>query len=132
MFPCGFYSAVQKPGDSHLTVRSRERQDLLNLKSFIPDLEIVKSPPGSDYAFRATVSKVEWAEAVAAMALLINYDNFKNAVKKKNPRRAAVYSRIWGELAAEYGAYGQTPFKMRQMAFRREAAAVTAASLNED
>jgi hypothetical protein len=116
MTTIGFFSAVQKPGETDLTIRSRERQDLVNLKKFIPDMDIIKSPAGSDYAFRAEVTHEEWAEAVAAMALLTDYPNFKDAVKKVNPRRAEVYGRIWGELAAEYGAYGQIGAATRQRA----------------
>src|ERR1019366_9872137 len=106
--PVGFFSAVKKPGQRHLTIRSRERQDLENLKVWIPDLQIIKSQPTDDYEWRANASHEEWATALAAMALLTGYDNFKAEVAKNDPDRASVYGRVWSILAQSLGLGAKT------------------------
>jgi hypothetical protein len=108
----GFYSTVQKPGQRHLTIRSRERQDLENLKTWIPKLQILESKSlADDYEFRATASHEEWATALAAMALLVNYSNFKSEVAENDPERASIYSRVWAVLAQSLGRGAKTQQK---------------------
>lgn len=93
----GFYSVVQDTGDpSMLVVRARAEGDLVALREFIPDLEIVELP-NRDYEFRAYVERVEWEAALVELAERIDYSNFKDAVTARQGKpRHDIYLRIWG------------------------------------
>jgi len=94
----GFFSVVQKPGDSDLTVRARSAGDLDRLREkYLPDLSPTSATPKADYAFRARVPHAAFATAIARMAADIHYPNFKDAVaKKQGSARAIAYAAIWG------------------------------------
>lgn len=96
----GFFSAVQKPGDSDLTIRSRAREDLEQLRErYLPGLGAVQAHVGSDYAYRAKASHEDFARALAAAASDIDYPNFKNAAKAQaGSPRASVYGEVWHAL----------------------------------
>ena len=85
--PYGFFSAVEDRDDSErVLVRARVREHLAALISlhkaiikrqlFVSD---IVETPSADYPFRLYVPKGLWAKLTAAMALEIDYDNFKSA-----------------------------------------------------
>ena len=95
----GFYSAVQHRDDpTRLLIRARCEEDIRALKDLLPDA----SPFAlrrSDYEWRLECSAVEWGVALAQMALEVDYDNFKNAVKREQGQeRASIYMRCWSAL----------------------------------
>ena len=96
----GFFSIVQKPKTSHLTVRARAKGDLDNLRSrYLPELSPVTSKAGTDYPWRATVTHEAFAAAVGKMVADVTYDNFKNQVAKtQGRRRADTYHDVWSAL----------------------------------
>jgi hypothetical protein len=93
----GFYSVVQKAGESILTVRARRQEDLERLQKYLPRLSTIYSERGSDYAYRANCTHEEWALALARMALTIDYSNFKSTVLE-NARHEA-YMRVWSAMS---------------------------------
>ena len=96
----GFFSAVQKPGDTLLTVRARVKGDLEALREkYAPTLGEITESGGTDYPFRARISHADFAEAVRMAALDIRYDNFKNEVARvQGWEREGVYGKVWGVL----------------------------------
>lgn len=94
----GFFSAVQHREDpTRILVRARCEEDIRNLA------DLIDAEPWalmrSDYEWRLECSAAEWMTAVAKLALEIDYDNFKNAVKEaQGQKRANVYMRVWGAL----------------------------------
>lgn len=100
--PDGFYSVVQKKQDAKngmLTVRTRNRADIDALvKNHFPDAKPY-AVRASDYAWRIRVPAALWADALAAMALEIDYSNFKDEVTKRQGwKRHDVYLRVWVAL----------------------------------
>ena len=103
MTPAGFFSIVCKPEDKKagtLTVRSRVREDLVALQaSVLPGMWAIQENAGSDYRFRALAPRKEVAAAMAEMVMQLDYDNFKNAVAKRQGKpRAQVYGEVWNVL----------------------------------
>ena len=96
----GFYSVVQKPGDTGLTIRSRVKEDLAQLRdSCLPSLGETVEGAGTDYRYRATASHEAVAEAMSKMAMEIDYSNFKDSVaKEQGYDRAGVYHDVWDAL----------------------------------
>jgi len=96
----GFYSVVQKPGDTDLTIRSRVKEDLEQLRdSYLPSLGGTVEGAGTDYRYRATASHEAVAEAMGKMAMEIGYSNFKDSVaKEQGYDRAGVYHDVWDAL----------------------------------
>jgi len=97
----GFYSIVQKPGDApdYLTVRARVAKDLDNLRTFVPELGRTVTGVGTDYPFRARVSKRALGAGLARMAQSLYYDNFKEQVgRTQGPKRMNVYGQVWANL----------------------------------
>lgn len=99
---CGFFSAVQKPGDTHLTIRARAKGDLDALRrAYLPTLSATTGRSGSDYPWRATVPHADFAAALQAMVGDLTYANFKAAVARtQGPARAEAYHRVWADLLA--------------------------------
>ncbi|HSH09294.1 MAG TPA: hypothetical protein VK995_02830 [Oceanipulchritudo sp.] len=97
----GFYSIVQKPpGNFH--VRARVRQDLVNLLTLVQkDLEILDWP-AADYRFRIIVTQRDLGEIMAAMALALDYPNFKNQIARTPDQRIKLnaFHEIWAILAS--------------------------------
>jgi tRNA U38,U39,U40 pseudouridine synthase TruA len=96
----GFYSIVQKPGDSKLTIRSRVKKDLEALqKTYLPDMGKIANSDETDYRYRARVSHADLASAVARMVGDIDYANFKSSVAKtQDYQRVHIYSAVWEDL----------------------------------
>lgn len=97
----GFFSVVQKPGETNLTIRSRVRSDLDRLRQkYLPSLGPVVEHGGTDYQYRAKASHTDLAEAMAKMVKDIDYGNFKNAVTQRQGRkRHDAYAGVWDVLA---------------------------------
>lgn len=101
--PVGFFSIVQKPADKPadtLTVRARVRSDLAALKAqYLPGLGPIKESSHTDYRFRATAPRAEVAAAMAQLVQTLDYDNFKNAVaRRQGYERAGLYHDVWDVL----------------------------------
>src|SRR4051794_9451393 len=101
MTPRGFFSAVAKDKSrpDRITVRARKESDLESLRELIPDALDVPPAKWADYPCRIECSIADWATACARMALEVDYSNFKDEVKVvQGAGRAAIYSRVWGDL----------------------------------
>lgn len=98
----GFFSVVEKPKDKAaglVTIRSRVQDDLNALRSYLPQMSAVVSNSGTDYAFRAQVSKADFANALSKIAMDVDYSNFKNEVARTQGKaRASCYSEVWNSL----------------------------------
>ena len=99
----GFFSVVQKPDDegSHtLTVRSRVKADLEALRDrYLPELGSITANAGTDYKYRAKVSRNALAAAHVRIVQDIDYNNFKNSVaKQQGYDRSNQYHKIWDVL----------------------------------
>ena len=95
----GFYSAVQDRDEpTRLLIRARCEKDIRNLKDLLPDSEPWRLKR-SDYEWRLSCTVAEWAGVMANLTLDIDYDNFKNAVKREQGwERASVYTSVWSVL----------------------------------
>jgi hypothetical protein len=97
----GFYSAVAYRGKKRqLLIRARVRGDLENLDRQLPGVSsrITEEYP-SDYAYRVRVSRKEWKTILSKLTDEVDYDNFKDAVKKKHgAERAHAYMGVWSVL----------------------------------
>jgi hypothetical protein len=96
----GFYSIVQKPGETRLTVRTRVRSDLDRLrKKYMPELSETFVDVGTDYRYRAFVDHAAFGRGLGQVAAALHYSNFKGEVARtQSTRRAAVYSTAWTAL----------------------------------
>lgn len=96
----GFFSVVQKPGQKGsdmVTIRSRDKKDLLNLVKVIGQHVIVDGG-GTDYEFRLICHKRAFKTYLANQVNEIDYDNFKHEVQIKDKKRASIYLEIWGAM----------------------------------
>jgi len=95
----GFFSAVaDRDDDDFVLVRSRTREDSMALAAAVEGAEVIETPQ-ADYRWRVRVRRSNWMSYVAAQALAIDYDNFKNAVaKRQGVERAGVYGDVWSVL----------------------------------
>lgn len=103
MTPLGFFSIVQKPEDIErgtLTVRARVASDLDNLRNGpLPTLGPTITNAGTDYACRSTAPRDDVAKALTALAMGLNYANFKTEVgKHQGMERAHLYGEVWNVL----------------------------------
>lgn len=103
MTPVGFFSVVRKPTDIEgktLTVRARVREDLEALKTkYLPELDEIQESEVNDYRYRAVATQEAVAQAMARLVNDLDYDNFKNAVAKRQGQgRADVYHDVWSVL----------------------------------
>ena len=99
----GFFSVVQKPDDegAHtLTVRARVKADLEALRDrYLPELGPITANAGTDYKYRAKVSRNALAAAHVRIVQDIDYNNFKNSVaKQQGYDRSNQYHKIWDVL----------------------------------
>jgi 8-oxo-dGTP pyrophosphatase MutT (NUDIX family) len=94
----GFFSIVQKPGDTELTIRARSRADLERLAKHT-ELGPIIEGGGTDYPYRVRASREVVALMVLDQVRALDYSNFKSAVgKRMGGKRAHTYSDIWGTL----------------------------------
>lgn len=97
-----FLSVVHKdcPKD-YLMVRARVKG---HIEAVFPDAD-VRQTLGTDYQFRAVVSRIDVANALAELTFDIEYNNFKNSVEDDDLHNA--YSRVWGVMSnlQEYEPY---------------------------
>ena len=96
----GFFSIVQKEGQSYLTVRTRVEADLDRLRQqYMPELSETLHRTGSDYLFRATISKEAFSAGLQRIGQDINYSNFKHTVSREmGSNRAHIYYKVWSIL----------------------------------
>lgn len=107
----GFISAVEVThGDNAgmIVVRARQRDHLEQLSEKMHLSEIAVTP-GRDYRYRAWTTRQNFADGLAAVALEIDYPNYKARVDSKGGRLFAdVCHRVWSvvEKLQPGGAYG--------------------------
>lgn len=113
MTPFGFFSVVQKRGESGLTIRSRARGDLLRLRRhYLPQLSEPVAHEGTDYPWRARCSHEALAQAMPKIVGHIDYANFKDEVALVNGKaRAQRYAKVWQAL---YGMDDDLPEPARE------------------
>ena len=118
----GFFSVVQKPGDTDLTIRSRVRSDLDTLRErYLPSMGATKEGGGTDYPFRAKAAHAAVAEAMSKMVKDIHYDNFKESVEEEQGPREGTDLRAGmvnaDEVGGERGMGNRGPIMTKAMAF---------------
>ena len=97
--PDGFYSIVQKRGDVDLCVRARVGADLDRLREkYLPSLTETVETLDGDYRYRAWASHEDVAAALATIVRELDYDNFKDAVVRRDLERAETYHDVWDVL----------------------------------
>jgi hypothetical protein len=85
-----FYSVVQDKNEpSRLLVRARRAQDI---SKCFPDAKVIANV-GTDYKYRAFVSREDVAKAITNEIMNIDYSNFKSSVKNVDLHNA--YMRVW-------------------------------------
>lgn len=96
----GYYSVVQKPGQSKLTVRARARGDLERLRErYLPELGEITASTGTDYPFRAMVSREAFGVALVRVVEKLDYTNFKSMIARElGHARADTYHDVWEVL----------------------------------
>lgn len=87
-------SIVQKKDQpaGTLTVRARIEGDI---EAVFPRAKVI-TVAGSDYAFRAIISRKKIAQALAEEVLRLDYDNFKDSVVEVD--REMAYANVWYEM----------------------------------
>lgn len=121
----GFFSVVEhRDNDELVLIRARTREDLENLTRYDAegfDDEHIIEDLAADYQWRLIAPRAAWLEVLTKLTNEIDYDNFKDAVKKKQgPERASLYMSIWTvlrrlqygnpEKGSKYGLLGQYSF----------------------
>lgn len=97
--PDGFYSIVQKRGETELCVRARVAADLDRLReNYLPSLTETIETLDGDYRCRAWASHEDVAAALASIVRELDYANFKNEVARRDPDRADAYHDAWDVL----------------------------------
>lgn len=94
----GFFSVVQDRNDKYtVIVRARVAADLDNLRNeYLDDLGPTIEGAGTDYRYRAYVSKDLFANALQNIAIDIDYGNFKDEVQRvQGPVRCNAYHKVW-------------------------------------
>ena len=93
--PESFISVVQKPGDTDtLTVRARIKGDI---ESVFPKV-CVEADKGTDYKYRARVSRHAVAQVLHDQVMDLNWGNFKGEVKDR--KRHDAYMNVWRAMYA--------------------------------
>lgn len=104
----GFYSITSKPshlnpdGPAVFNFRGRDKADLKRFAELVsPDLAkrpVVHEYAQSDYPYRIYLnSQEEMDAAMAKLAALIDYDNFKDTIKATPHQKAKLkpYEQLW-------------------------------------
>ena len=110
----GFISIVHKDCKSdELMVRARRKGDI---EKVFPGV-IGKKTQGTDYAFRAVVSREAVAQMLTDQVFNMDYSNFKNSVWDNALH--SVYSSVWSIIGRlqDGGPYGNTRTNKRQSTF---------------
>jgi 8-oxo-dGTP pyrophosphatase MutT (NUDIX family) len=96
----GFFSVVQKPGMTDLTIRTRVREDLDRLRAeYLPELGPTQTTPGNDYPYRALAGHDSLAAALGRLVTDLHYGNFKDAVAlKQGSPRSSAYHDVWSAV----------------------------------
>lgn len=98
----GYFSVIEHRKDRDLLlVRSRVKGDLEKLKEkCLPNLgEIVETPTGADYPYRALAWRVEFAEAMKKAVEQIDYTNFKSGISRtQGSARHDLYMQVWSVM----------------------------------
>ena len=109
----GAFSCVEwseEPYEGFIVVRARMPGDIDRLREVMPKLSAEALSPMADYRYRAWIDKAGFAAGMAALALEVDYGNFKNEVEKTDlpVRYKNGLHRIWNEMASWQpgGAYG--------------------------
>ncbi len=101
----GFLSIVDKAPTSstELLVRARTHE---HLAAHFPDATIIEKD-GTDYRFRAIVSRSDVAQMMAGLAYSIDYSNFKDTVKERKYHDALM--GVWHAMGRlqPFGPYGR-------------------------
>jgi hypothetical protein len=90
----GFYSIVHKPPcrEDELMVRVRCRHDLDKLKKMLKAEYafngVITDLPHADYAYRMIVPRKTLSSFLANVAMVRDYDNFKNTIGRNDYRRS--------------------------------------------
>lgn len=95
----GFISAVQKTGDTDLTVRARDQRSLqaLSLSSGAP----ISQTPHADYPYRFVVSHRDFTAWLAGAVATLTYPNFKSAVgRSRGHAFAHPLMDVWSAMHA--------------------------------
>lgn len=94
----GFLSVVADPKSDRLVARARVRADLERLRTYFAFGPILENA-GTDYRYRARITRAAFADGLATAGSEIDYRNFKNEVLDRlGPQRAAVYHDVWATL----------------------------------
>jgi len=90
---------VESSKDASLVVvRARDREDLENLREFIPGIKVVELP-NRDYEYRAFVKRHVWERTIRKLTAEIDYTNFKDSVTDKmGHKRHDLYMRVWSTM----------------------------------
>jgi len=99
----GFYSIVKKHDEEDtFIIRARERNDIEELKRSLHFLKKRKvyEYKDSDYLCRIFVNSEELKVIMVSLVNEIDYDNFKNEIKKNKKQKGKLpyYSNIWYEM----------------------------------
>ena len=107
MTPIGFYSVgAHRDKPQRVLVRARCRQDLERLLELdvggLNDI-LLRQPIvqtlQADYPYRVELPRMAWEAAALRLAEMVDYPNFKDAVKQRQGKdRADVYMSVWGAL----------------------------------
>lgn len=93
----GFYSIVEDRDDpDRLLVRARVKGDIERLW---PKSKVTEDA-GSDYAFRARLSRNAVQKVLVSEIKAIDYDNFKQRIGDKDPEREHWYHKVWSMMTA--------------------------------
>ncbi len=93
----GFFSVTRsRYNDEELQIRARVKEDLENLKRYLPSLGSIVEMEDADYRYRIYVSVGDFKKVVDKIIDDIDYDNFKNKVAKEQGwKRSWLYGNVW-------------------------------------
>lgn len=96
----GFYSIVQKAPQTY-HVRGRMRADLENLLQLIEGEHTIHEWPSADYRYRIIVDQVALTGIMAALAVSLDYPNFKNQIAREPDQRVKLdaFHEVWSIMA---------------------------------
>lgn len=99
--PDGFVSVVAKGDTDALTMRARVHADLERLRAHF-SMGPITASGGTDYQYRALISREDFADGLASFALDIDYANFKTEVERRvGSKRERTYHKVWSLLLSE-------------------------------